>query len=78
MQQTVGLSLRTLAGVLRFQQAVALQNARALPSLADLADAAGYADQAHMTRQFRRFGGFTPAWPQPVPVLGSTALHFAD
>ena len=22
---------------------------------------AGYADQSHMTRAFRRFGGFTPA-----------------
>lgn len=76
--QTAGLSLRTLAGVLRFQQAVALLNARAAPSLADLADAAGYADQAHMTREFRRFGGFTPALPQPVPVLGATAPRHAD
>lgn len=75
--QTAGLSLRTLAGVLRFQHAVALLNARAASSLVDLADAAGYADQAHMTREFRRFGGFTPAGPQPVPVLGATALHFA-
>lgn len=78
VQQTVGLSLRTLAGVLRFQQAVALLHARTAPSLADLADAAGYADQAHMTREFRRFGGFTPAWPEPVPVLGANAPRLAD
>lgn len=70
VQQAVGLSLRTLAGVLRFQRAVALLNARAASSLADLADHAGYADQAHMTREFRRFGGFTPALPPLVPLLG--------
>lgn len=78
VQQTAGLSLRTLAGVLRFQQAVALLNARAAPSLAELASAAGYADQAHMTREFRRFGGFTPALPQSVPVLGAAAPVCVD
>lgn len=71
VQAAVGLSLRSLSGVLRFQRAVALLNARAASSLADLASSAGYADQAHMTREFRRFGGFTPALPQPVPVLGA-------
>ena len=71
VQMAAGLSLRSLAGVLRFQRAVALLNARAARSLADLASSAGYADQAHMTREFRRFGGFTPALPQPVPVLGA-------
>lgn len=73
VQQAAGLSLRTLAGVLRFQRAIALLHARATVSLADLADRAGYADQAHMTREFRRFGGFTPALPHPVPVLGEAA-----
>ena len=78
VQAAVGLSLRSLAGVLRFQRAVARLNARAASSLADLASSAGYADQAHMTREFRRFGGFTPALPQPVPVLGAAPPHWPN
>lgn len=65
----VGLPLRSLAGILRFQRAMALVQGGRLPSLAHLAQEAGYADQAHMTRQFRKLGGFTPALPQLVPVV---------
>ena len=63
-----GLPLRTLAGVLRFQHAMDIRE-RGASSLTELAVAAGYADQAHMTRAFRRFGGFTPALPEPVPIV---------
>lgn len=69
MLAAVGLPLRSLAGILRFQRAMALVQGGALPSLAHLAQEAGYADQAHMTRQFRKLGGFTPALPQAVPVV---------
>ncbi|MES2608668.1 MAG: AraC family transcriptional regulator [Pseudomonadota bacterium] len=69
MLAAVGLPLRSLAGILRFQRAMALLQGGAQPSLAHLAHEAGYADQAHMTRQFRKLGGFTPALPQPVPVV---------
>ncbi len=69
MLAAVGLPLRSLAGILRFQRAMALVQTGALPSLAHLAHEAGYADQAHMTRQFRKLGGFTPALPQAVPVV---------
>ncbi|MBV7542359.1 helix-turn-helix domain-containing protein [Acidovorax sp. sic0104] len=65
----VGLPLRTLAGILRFQQALASLEAGAALSITEVALACGYADQAHMTREFRRFGGFTPALPQAAPVV---------
>ncbi|MFN7152686.1 MAG: helix-turn-helix domain-containing protein [Acidovorax sp.] len=68
MVAVVGLPLRTLAGVLRFQRAMALL-AKGVAPLSDVAAAAGYADQAHMTREFRRFGGFTPALPEPAPLV---------
>lgn len=68
MVTVAGLPLRTLAGILRFQQAMALLNASAA-SLGDVALVSGYADQAHMTREFRRFGGFTPAAPQSAPLV---------
>jgi len=64
----VGLPLRTLAGILRFQAALSHLEAGAT-ALTEVALAAGYADQAHMTREFRRFGGFTPALPQAAPLV---------
>lgn len=67
-----GLSLRSLAGVLRFQRAMALLASGAAASLAELAACAGYADQPHMTRAFRRFGGFTPALPVAAPIVGAS------
>ncbi|MFN3438404.1 MAG: helix-turn-helix domain-containing protein [Acidovorax sp.] len=68
MVTVAGLPLRTLAGILRFQQAMVLLGADAA-SLGDIALVSGYADQAHMTREFRRFGGFTPAVPQSAPLV---------
>lgn len=65
----VGLPLRSLASILRFQRAMALVQAGWATSLTGLAHEAGYADQAHMTRQFRRLGGFTPGLPEAVPVV---------
>ncbi|CAN7208506.1 AraC family transcriptional regulator [Acidovorax sp. LjRoot129] len=71
MAAVAGLPLRTLAGILRFQRAMGLLQA-ADTSLGEVAAMAGYADQAHMTREFRRFGGFTPAMPTPAPVVQRT------
>ncbi|MDI1267850.1 MAG: helix-turn-helix domain-containing protein [Polaromonas sp.] len=64
-----GLPLRTLAAIFRFQRAMAMLKSRRHPSLSDLADAVGYADQSHMTREFRRFSGFTPARPATAPIV---------
>ena len=68
MAAVAGLPLRSLAGILRFQRAMDLLQA-GRPSLGEVALAAGYADQAHMTREFRRYGGFTPAAPAPAPLV---------
>lgn len=68
MMAVVGLPLRTLAGILRFQRAMALL-VTGTASIGEVAVAAGYADQSHMTREFRRFGGFTPAMPTPAPLV---------
>lgn len=68
MAAAVGLPLRTLSGILRFQRAMVFLVVGA-ESLSEIAVVAGYADQAHMTREFRRFGGFTPALPVPAPLV---------
>lgn len=65
-----GLPLRSLAGILRFQRAMRLLKAGEMRSLGELALEAGFSDQAHMTREFRRFGGFTPSLPQAAPIVG--------
>lgn len=56
--EAAGLSPKTLASVLRFQHALSL--VREGKPLADVAAETGYSDQAHMTRAFQSFGGFTP------------------
>lgn len=58
----IGLPPKTAAEILRFGRADRLlaRGAGQL-SLAELAYVCGYHDQSHMTRQFRRFAGVTPA-----------------
>ena len=65
----VGLPLRTLEGIFRFQGAMARLQAGTVRDLSRLALEAGYSDQAHMTRAFRRFGNFTPSMPEAAPVV---------
>lgn len=57
----VGLSPKTLAGMLRFQRLLLASDLAATPDWADLALQCGYADQAHMIREFKRLTGATPA-----------------
>ncbi|MBL1419394.1 MAG: AraC family transcriptional regulator [Alphaproteobacteria bacterium] len=64
----VGLSPKAFAAVLRFHRALRLLT-RAGLSLSHAALEAGYADQAHMTRDFKRHGGFTPAAIPPNLVM---------
>ncbi|WP_342371722.1 helix-turn-helix domain-containing protein [Propioniciclava soli] len=53
-----GLSPKEVAQVARFDRARTLAT-NGVP-LAETAAAAGYADQAHLTREWRRFAGLTP------------------
>ncbi|WP_321881178.1 AraC family transcriptional regulator [Paraburkholderia bannensis] len=65
-----GIPLRSLAGILRFQQAMSLLHEGVL-SLKDIASGLGYSDQSHMNREFRRFGGFAPSLRVSAPIVGA-------
>jgi AraC-like DNA-binding protein len=56
-----GTSPKQLASLARFQRARDAIWADPLADLSRLAFDAGYSDQAHMTREFRRYAGETPA-----------------
>jgi len=72
----VGYGPKMFQSVLRFQRLLNLASRPANPaSLADLAAVAGYADQAHMTREVRRFAGCTPT--VLIPSATST-LQMSD
>lgn len=60
IKEGTGLTPKELSMVLQFHRALRLLRDVGLDP-ASAASEAGYADQAHMTRMFRKFGGFTPA-----------------
>lgn len=73
---SVGYGPKTLQSVLRFQRLLSFAaSGRTTESLAALAVDAGYADQAHMTREVRRFADHAPS-----ALLGSTpcTLEMSD
>lgn len=59
-RETVGVSPKLFARIQRFQRARALLAQTARP-LADIAVELAYTDQSHMSHEFRRFAGSTPA-----------------
>lgn len=69
----VGLSFKAFAAVLRFQRTMRFLTASPHLTLAQAALEGGYSDQAHMTREFRRYGGFTPG-QRPEVALGSLPI----
>ncbi|WP_257388137.1 AraC family transcriptional regulator [Tahibacter caeni] len=70
LAEAVGLSYKTFASVLRFQRTMRLLAQQPAPSLGQAALEGGYSDQAHMTREFRRHGGFTPGTRPPAVLIG--------
>jgi AraC-like DNA-binding protein len=68
---SLGLSFKAFSSVLRFQRTMRLLTRDHRPlGLADAALEGGYSDQAHMTREFRRHGGFTPGTLPPLVLIG--------
>ncbi|MDF4004057.1 AraC family transcriptional regulator [Luteibacter sp. PPL552] len=67
----VGLSFKAFSSVLRFQRTMRLLTQASAPlDPVDAAIEGGYSDQAHMTREFRRHGGFTPGRVPPLVLVG--------
>jgi AraC-like DNA-binding protein len=67
----LGMSFKAFSSVLRFQRTMRLLTRDERPlGLADAALEGGYSDQAHMTREFRRHGGFTPGARPPLVLVG--------
>lgn len=61
IQQWVGTSPKRLALIIRFQRALARAAASPAYTWAALAAELGFSDQAHLTREFVRFTGVSPA-----------------
>jgi AraC-like DNA-binding protein len=59
-RRNVGLSAKTYAQLIQFHRTLKLITSGNVPIIA-AAFEGGYSDHAHMTRTFRRFGGFTPS-----------------
>lgn len=59
-RDAVGLTAKRYCGVRRFRRALARLAAEPELALSAAAVDAGYSDQAHLTREFRRFAGVTP------------------
>lgn len=59
-QNNTGLSAKTYAQLVQFHRALKLIRHEHL-AISDAAFESGYADHAHLTRAFRRYGGFKPS-----------------
>ena len=68
-REEVGVSPKSLARLLRFERAATLLERPDRPGLAVVAAGCGYYDQSHLTNEFRRITGTTPAvYAQSVEV----------
>lgn len=60
-KHSAGHTVKDVAGLMRFEQVRNRLWGQPDTPLAALADELGYADQAHLSREFRRYSGTTPA-----------------
>jgi len=72
-KHATGYSVKDVSGLMRFEQTRNQLWAQPATSLAGLAHEVGYADQAHLSREFKRYSGTTPAAFARTPAPGSPA-----
>jgi AraC-like DNA-binding protein len=71
-----GMTPKRFARLLRFRQVIShLHKSKGLIDWSDLALRYGYYDQAHFSREFRDFSGFTPT--SYLPLIGEFENHVA-
>jgi AraC-like DNA-binding protein len=73
-REEIGVAPKTFARVLRFERAKTLLERGDARPLPQLAFACGYYDQAHLTNEFRRIAGTTPAAYAAETNLQDTAV----
>ena len=59
--EIVGVPLKEICNLTRFQHAYQLIRSRGERSLLDIAFEAGYYDHAHLAKHFKRYAGYTPS-----------------
>ncbi len=74
-RMSIGLSPKSFARIIRFQNLLRIVGEGMLSEWANAALAGGYSDQPHMVREFREFTGHTPTGRE-VKAVGSLAKHF--
>jgi AraC-like DNA-binding protein len=60
-KQAAGYTVKDVSGLMRFEQVRNRLWQQPAANLAGLAQEIGYADQAHLSREFKRYSGTTPA-----------------
>jgi AraC-like DNA-binding protein len=60
-KQSSGHTVKDVSGLMRFEQARNRLWNEPHANLAELAQALGYTDQSHLSREFKRYSGMTPA-----------------
>jgi len=73
-KQAAGYSVKDVSGLMRFEQVRNHLWHNPAANLAGLAQELGYADQAHLSREFKRYSGTTPAAFTRKAKLGKRAV----
>ena len=82
-RESSGHTVKDVSGLMRFEQARNRLCACPRASLAGLAQELGYADQSHLSREFKRYSGTTPAAfarkvRQGLPMAGADFVAFVQ
>ena len=67
-KEASGISIKSYSSIMRFQNAARMLLSQRSASIADVASESGYFDQAHLTREFKRFSNDTPLHFRQVHV----------